>query len=63
MKKLLKYSVYIYLIFAIVCLITAITEWNVERSRAYLMLFMAAVALFMFFFRRRFIRRFDDRNK
>ncbi|WP_124979509.1 hypothetical protein [Nonlabens xiamenensis] len=63
MSKFFKYFEYAYLIFAVVFIATGIYEYEVTPNRSYLMFAMAAVAIFMFFFKRRFRRRFEDRNK
>lgn len=63
MSKFFKYFEYAYIVFAIVFIITGIYEFNEAPNRSYLMFAMAAVAIFMFFFKRRFRRRFEERNK
>lgn len=61
--KLLKFLQYAYLIFAILFLYDAITKWNVEGENPYLSLGLAVLAVFMFFFRKKFRKRFEDRGK
>ncbi|MGB3590506.1 MAG: hypothetical protein WBA16_02375 [Nonlabens sp.] len=63
MSKFFKYFEYAYLIFAVVFVVTGIVEYNETPQRSYLLFGMAAVAVFMFFFKRRFRRRFEKRNK
>ncbi|AGC77123.1 LPXTG-motif cell wall-anchored protein [Nonlabens dokdonensis] len=63
MSKFFKYFEYAYLIFAVVFVITGFYELGNDPNQAYLLFGMAAVAIFMFFFKRRFRRRFEDRNK
>ncbi|APU67736.1 MAG: hypothetical protein VX712_06590 [Bacteroidota bacterium] len=63
MSKYFRYFEYAYLIFAAFFLFEAVRIWNSERSRAYIFLFFVAIAVFMFFFKRRFRRRFEERNK
>ncbi|AZQ43620.1 hypothetical protein [Nonlabens ponticola] len=63
MSKFFKYFEYAYVAFALLFFATAIYEWNIDRSRSYVLLFMGAIAVFMFFFKRRFRRRFEERNK
>ncbi|OZV69286.1 hypothetical protein [Winogradskyella aurantia] len=60
--KLLRIFQYAYIIFAILFLYDAISNWSVDRNRAYMSLFFAALGVFMFFFRRRFAKKFQDRN-
>ncbi|WP_412559977.1 hypothetical protein [Winogradskyella sp. MIT101101] len=61
--KILKFFQYAYLIFAALFIWDAISNWNEEGNRAYMSLFFAALAIFMFFFRKRFAKKFEDRNK
>jgi uncharacterized membrane protein YuzA (DUF378 family) len=63
MSKFFKYFEYAYLIFATVFIITGIIELSKNANQAYMLFGMAAVAVFMFFFKRRFRRRFEERNK
>lgn len=62
MTKFFRYFEYAYLFFAAFFLFEAVRIWGTERNRAYLFLFFVVVALFMFFFKRRFRRRFEDRR-
>ena len=61
--KLLKILQYVYLFFFVAFLYDAITKWNVEGESPYLSLGLAALALFMFFFRKKYRKRFEDRGK
>ncbi len=63
MSKFFRYFEYAYLFFAAFFIFEAIKVWNTERNRAYLFLFFVCIAIFMFFFKRRFRRKFEDRNK
>lgn len=60
--KYLKYTPYIYLIAAIIFAIRAVEIWDKEQDQAYLFLGITALSVFMFFFRRRFAKKFEDRN-
>jgi hypothetical protein len=42
-----------YLVAALIFIYEAIKEWSVEGSKSYTYLLIAALAVFMFFFRRR----------
>ena len=42
-----------YLVVAIVFIYEAITEWTTEGSKSYTFLILAALAVFMYFFRRK----------
>ncbi|WP_084519477.1 hypothetical protein [Christiangramia echinicola] len=63
MSKFFRYFEYAYLFFAAFFIFEAIRIWNTERNRAYLFLFFVCIAIFMFFFKRRFRRKYEDRNK
>ncbi|MCA0132486.1 hypothetical protein [Winogradskyella alexanderae] len=60
--KLLKFFQYAYLVIAVLFLYKGISEWTTDRNSAYISFFFAALAVFMFFFRQRFRKKFEDRN-
>lgn len=60
--KYLKFTQYIYLIAAIIFAIRAAEIWDKERDQAYLFLGITALSVFVFFFRRKFAKKFEDRN-
>jgi len=61
--KILQVLQYAYLVFAVLFLYDAISNWNVEGKNPYISLGLAALALFMFFFRKKYRKRFEDRGK
>lgn len=61
--KLQKFFQYAYLFFAVLFIYEAIVNWNSDRNRSYMLLVIAALAVFMFFFRKRFAKKMEDRNK
>lgn len=61
--KILKFFQYAYIIFAALFLWDAISNWSVDRNRSYMSLFFTALAVFMFFFRKNFRKKIEDRNK
>jgi len=61
--KILQLFQYAYLIFAVLFFYDAISNWNVEGKSPYLSLALGALAIFMFFFRKKFRKRFEDRGK
>ncbi|WP_295832599.1 hypothetical protein [uncultured Winogradskyella sp.] len=63
MLKALKFFQYAYIIFAVMFAWDAISNWSIDRSRSYISLLFAALAVFMFFFRKRFRKKFEDRQK
>jgi hypothetical protein len=58
----LKYTSYLYLVFGIYFLYDGYTKWNTNES-PFLYLIIGGLAIFMFFFRRNFAKKFEDRNK
>ncbi|WP_366663752.1 hypothetical protein [Winogradskyella sp.] len=63
MIKALKIFQYAYIIFAILFAWDAISNWSTDRNRSYMSLLFASLAVFMFFFRKRFRKKFEDRRK
>ncbi len=63
MSKFFKYFEYAYIVFALLFIGTGIYELEVNPNRAYLMFGMAAVAILMFFFKRHFRRKFENRER
>jgi hypothetical protein len=58
----LKFTQYAYLLAGILFAIDAYVKWNSQQNYTISTIF-AAVCLFLFFFRRRFAKKFDDHNK
>ena len=63
MSKMWKIFEYGYLVVAIIFIIETVLKWNTDREKAYMSLLFAAVAIFMYFFRKRFRARIEKRNK
>jgi hypothetical protein len=51
-----------YLIIAIVFFVETFLNWNEKRESAYMMLLFAFLAIFMYFFRRRFRKKMENKN-
>jgi LPXTG-motif cell wall-anchored protein len=61
----MKYSKifqYAYLVFAVLFIYDGITKWNDDTNGAYVSLGLAALAIFMYFFRRKFAKKYDNTN-
>jgi len=56
--KIFKLFKYAYLVFAILFLYDAFANWGTTKSYAFLLL--GSTALFMFFFRRKFNKKFEN---
>lgn len=61
--KLLQFLQYAYLFFVVLFLYDAIANWHTDRNGSYMSLLFAALAIFMFFFRKKYRKRFQDRGK
>lgn len=61
--RFFRYFKYLYLIFVCLFVSDVIISWSNDRNRAYLSLFFAIFAVFIFFFRSKYQKRFEDRGK
>lgn len=59
----MKYTQYAYLVAGIILLIDGVLKLNAADKNAYLIMAMGVVAIGLFFFRRKFAKKFEDRNK
>ena len=62
MKKLWKFFEYAYLIIAIIFSVETVLNWTANREKAYLFMFFAVLAVFMYFFRKRFRKKMSSKN-
>ncbi|PKP13770.1 MAG: hypothetical protein CVU08_03645 [Bacteroidetes bacterium HGW-Bacteroidetes-3] len=62
MQNLWKIFEYGYLVIAVVFSVETIMTWNEDRERAYMMAGFSVLAVFMYFFRRRFRKRREKPN-
>jgi hypothetical protein len=60
--KFFKFFEYAYLAFAAFFIFEGISNWGRSPSRAWLFFGLALVAVFMFFFKRRFRKKMERRN-
>jgi len=61
--KIYRLFEYVYLFMAGFAIFLVITNWETDRNRAYLFLFFTVVAIFMFFFKRRFRKNIEKRRR
>ena len=59
----LKYTQYVYLVAAGFFVYNGISKLNSGTDMPYLSFILAATALFMFFFRRKFAKKFENQDK
>lgn len=60
--KFFKYFQYAYLVFAILFIVEAVMSWETSYKRALLFIFLALVAVFMFFFKRYFGNKYNKKS-
>ena len=60
--KIFKFFQYAYLVFAILFIYMAIEKYINKQIIDYISILLAATAVFMFFFRKKFNKRFDNRE-
>ncbi len=63
MNKFLKYTIYINLIVSILSVYMVFNFWQTDRTRAYIFIFLALATGFNFFFRRHYVRKFEERKR
>ncbi|WP_372792522.1 hypothetical protein [Lutibacter sp.] len=63
MQKIWRIFEYGYLIIAIVFIVETVINWNENKERAYLFLLFSVLAVFMYFFKKQFRKRLENRNK
>ena len=63
MNKIYKIFEYGYLIIAIVFIVQTVLEWNTNREQSYILLLFSVLAIFMYFFKKRFRNRIQNRKK
>lgn len=62
MMRFSKFFEFAYLAVAAFFTFEAVQTWNTDRGRSYLFLFFVAIAIFMFFFRRHFRKKYQNRE-
>ena len=59
----LKYTQYVYLVATFFFIYDGYTKMQSDATSPWLSFIISGVSLFMFFFRRKFAKKFEDRNK
>jgi hypothetical protein len=59
----LKFTPYLYLVFGIFLIYDGFTKWNNPNDNPWFSFLFAGLAIFMFFFRMKFAKKFIERNK
>lgn len=63
MIKVLKYTEYLYLVVALISVYKIVTLWGIAPKETYIFIFFGAVSFGMFFFRRNYRKKFEQRKK
>ncbi|MDC6405379.1 MULTISPECIES: hypothetical protein [Maribacter] len=63
MIKILRYTEYVYVVVAVFSIYRVYSDWNTDRSMAYIFIFFAIVSIGMFLFRRNYRKKFEQRAK
>lgn len=63
MGKFLRFTIYVNLVIAVLSAFMAYNLWDTDRNRAYIFVFLAVITGFMFFFRRYYLKKFEQRKR
>jgi len=63
MAKYFKFFEIAYLIIAIIFIVESVLRWNSEPNKAYIFLAFAVLAIFMYFFRKKYRKRFQKHER
>jgi len=63
MIKILRYTEYLYLAVAALSIYKIATLWPINPKDTYIFIFFAVISVAMFVFRRRYRKRFEQRQK
>ena len=61
--KIYRLFEFAYIFMAILSIYIVVDSWETNRNRAYLFVLFTIVAIFMFFFKRNFRRKIEERKK
>ena len=62
-SKIYQLFEYLYIVMFIASIYIVVTNWESNRGQSYLFAFFGVVAVFMFFFKRRFRKNLEKRNR
>ena len=62
-NKIYRFFEFAYVAMALFSAYLVITNWDTYRERAYIFVFVGVVAIFMFFFKRKFRKNIEKRNQ
>ena len=63
MIKYFKFFEFAYLIIAVVFVVETVLNWNENRQKAYIYLAFSVLAVFMYFFRKKYRKKYEDQER
>ncbi len=63
MAKYFKFFEVAYLVIAIVFIVETVLNWSENRQKAYIYLTFSALAVFMYFFRKKYRKKYEDQER
>jgi len=63
MIKYFKIFEFAYLIIAVVFVVETVLNWNENRQKAYIYLAFSVLAVFMYFFRKKYRKKYEDQER
>jgi len=63
MAKYFKFFEIAYIVIAVLFTVESILRWNSEPNKAYIFLAFAVLAVFMYFFRKKYRKRFQKHER
>jgi len=63
MVKYFKFFEVAYLVIAIVFIVETVLNWSENRQKAYIYLAFSALAVFMYFFRKKYRKKYEDQER
>ena len=63
MVKYFKFFEFAYLVIAIIFIVETVLNWNENRQKAYIYLAFSALAVFMYFFRKKYRKKYEDQER
>jgi positive regulator of sigma E activity len=63
MAKYFKFFEIAYLVIAIIFIVETFLRWNSDRNKAYIFLAFSIMAVFMYFFRKKYRKRFENQER
>jgi positive regulator of sigma E activity len=63
MVKYFKFFEFAYLVIAIIFIVETVLNWNLNRQKSYIYLAFSLLAVFMYFFRKKYRKKYKNQQK